>query len=165
MLKDLNCKYTIIGHSEKRINGDTDSDISLKISAAVKNNLKVILCVGENLKEYKKNKSFIKVKKQLYMNLNKNKRYLKNIIIAYEPIWSIGTGIIPDKNYLNNFFFKIKKYLKKEFQTKATVLYGGSVSSKNINQLKNMNLCDGFLIGGASLKYKNFIDIIKKYYN
>ena len=165
MLKDLNCKFVIIGHSEKRFNGDTEQHISQKIGMAVKNNLKVILCVGESLKDYKNNKSFSKVKKQLELSLKKNKKYLKNIIFDYEPIWSIGTGIIPENEYLNNFFLKIKKYLKNEFKIKATVVYGGSVSSKNINVLKNIDLCDGFLIGGASLKHKNFIDIIKKYYN
>ena len=165
MLKDLNCKFVIIGHSEKRSKGDTEQHISEKIGVAAKNNLKVILCVGENLTDYKKNKSFVKVKKQLKLSLMKNKKYLKNIIFAYEPIWSIGTGIIPENEYLNNFFSKIKKYLKIEFKINATVLYGGSVSSKNINELKNIQLCDGFLIGGASLRHKNFIDIIKKYYN
>ena len=132
---------------------------------AVKNNLKVILCVGENLKDYKNNKSFAKVKKQLQLSLKENKKYLNNIIFAYEPVWSIGTGIVPENEYLNNFFSKIKKFLKNEFKINATVIYGGSVSSKNINELKNISLCDGFLIGGASLKHKNFIDIIEKYYN
>ena len=165
LLKDLNCKFTIIGHSERRSLGDTNKDISLKIGMAVKNNLKVILCVGESLNDYKNKKSLIKVKKQLYFNLKQNKKFLKKIIIAYEPIWSIGSGIIPDIKYLNDFFLEIKKFLKNEFKFESTVIYGGSVSAKNINELKNISLCDGFLIGGASLKAKNFIDIIKKYYN
>ena len=165
MLKDLNCKFTIIGHSENRQIGETDNDISIKIGLAVENNLTVILCIGENLKEYKNNQSFSKVKRQLYLNLKKNKKYLNKVIIAYEPIWSIGTGIIPQTDYLNEIFYKIKKYLKKEFNADAILLYGGSVSSKNMHQLKNIHLCDGFLIGGASLKSKNFIDIIKKYYS
>ncbi len=165
MLKDLNCKYTIIGHSEKRFNGDTDHDVNIKIRTAVKNNLKVILCVGESLKEFKNKKSFTKVKKQLNLNLTNNKKILKNIIIAYEPIWSIGTGIIPSNDYLNSFFYKIKDFLKSKFKIKASVIYGGSVSPTNIDDLKKINLCDGFLIGGSSLKHKNFIDIIKKYYN
>ena len=165
MLKDLNCKYTIIGHSEKRSFGDSDQEINIKINMAVKNNLKVILCVGENLNEYKNKNSFTKVKRQLYYALNKNRKHLNNIIIAYEPIWSIGTGVIPNNNYLNSFFYKIKKYLNNEFKFNALLLYGGSVSSKNIKDLKKLNLCDGFLIGGASLKSKNFIDIIKNYYN
>ena len=165
MLQDLKCKFTIVGHSEKRSNGDNDADISRKIQTASKNHIKVILCVGEGLNDFKSKKSFIKVKRQLNLSLKKNKKFLKNIIIAYEPIWSIGTGIIPNNNYLNNFFYKIKKYLNDEFKTKVTVIYGGSVSSNNIDQLKNINLCDGFLIGGASLKSKNFIDIMKKYYS
>jgi triosephosphate isomerase len=165
MLKDLKCKYVIIGHSELRAKGETNLIIKTKIKYALEKNLKIILCVGENLMQYKANKSFQIVKNQLKLVLPKNKKDLRNIIIAYEPIWSIGTGIIPQNKYLNNFFNKISNYLKKDFKFSISLLYGGSVSSKNIKQFVNINKCNGFLIGGASLKSKNFIDIIKKYYN
>ena len=165
MLKDLKCKYVIIGHSELRAKGETNLIIKTKIKYALEKNLKIILCVGENLMQYKANKSFQIVKNQLKLVLPKNKKDLRNIIIAYEPIWSIGTGIIPQNKYLNNFFNKISYYLKKDFKFSISLLYGGSVSSKNIKQFVNINKCNGFLIGGASLKSKNFIDIIKKYYN
>ncbi len=165
MIKDLNVKFTLIGHSEVRSSGETDKDISEKINLASKKGLKVILCIGESLKDFKNKKSFNIVKKQLNLCLKHNKRNLKNVLIAYEPIWSIGTGVVPDNIYLDNFLKKLKKYIKMNFKKNIPLLYGGSVSQKNINHLKNLKLCDGFLVGGASLFSKNFIDIIGKYYN
>ena len=165
MVRQLGCKYAIIGHSEIRNEGETSKDINKKIEFASTKNLKVILCVGETLNEFKNKKSFNKVKSQIYSAFKDNQRHLGNIVIAYEPIWSIGTGIIPKKVYLDSFFKKIKDLIRKDFKKNVPVLYGGSVSSKNISSLKNIDCCDGFLIGGASLKTQNFIDIIKKYYN
>lgn len=165
MIKNLKCNYSIIGHSERRAMGETDKDINIKVKFANQNNLKIILCVGDTYKEFKSKKTFFKVKKQIKSALNKNKKNLNNILIAYEPIWSIGTGKIPAQNFLEDFFSKMKYFLKKEFKINIPILYGGSVSSKNISEFKSLYQCDGFLIGGASLKSKNFIDIIKKYYN
>ena len=165
MIKNLKCNYSIIGHSERRAMGETDKDINIKVKFANQNNLKIILCVGDTYKEFKTKKTFFKVKKQIKSALNKNKKNLNNILIAYEPIWSIGTGKIPTQNFLEDFFSKMKYFLKKEFKINIPILYGGSVSSKNISEFKSLYQCDGFLIGGASLKSKNFIDIIKKYYN
>ncbi len=165
MIKNFDGKFTIIGHSEIRSEGETDKDINLKIALAAKRGLKVILCVGDTLKDFKNKNSLKIVKKQLNLCLKNNKKYLKNILIAYEPIWSIGTGVIAQNIYLEDFLFKLKKYLKLKFKKNIPLLYGGSVSSKNIHDLKKLDLCDGFLIGGASLKSKNFIDIIKNYYN
>ena len=164
MVKELGCKYTIVGHSEIRNEGEKEKDINKKINFASSKNLKAILCVGETLNEFKNKKSFNKVKNQIYSAFKNNKKNLENVVIAYEPIWSIGTGIIPKEAYLNNFFKKIKNLIRKDFKKNIPVLYGGSVSSKNISSLKNIDCCDGFLIGGASLKTQNFIDIIKKYY-
>ena len=89
-----------------------------------------------------------------------------NIIVAYEPIWSIGTGLIPKEVELKNTTVFIKKTLKKIFKSKKTprVLYGGSVDGGNIEELRRIKEIDGFLIGGASKSYKKFIDIIKNYY-
>ena len=164
MVQQLGCRYTIIGHSEIRNKGEKDKDINKKIGFASSKNLKAVLCVGETLNEFKNKKSFKKVKSQIYSALKDNRKNLGSIVIAYEPIWSIGTGIIPKKVYLDNFFKKIKNFIRKDFKKNIPILYGGSVSSKNISSLKNIDCCDGFLIGGASLKAQNFIDIIKKYY-
>ena len=165
MIKDLKCDFTIIGHSEKRASGDTDLKVSKKIEVATNNSLNVILCVGESLNEYKNKKSFSIVKNQLKKALDKNKSKLNKIIIAYEPIWSIGTGLVPSVEYLNSFYDKLSMYLKKDYKKNIPLLYGGSVSSKNIKNFVNIKKCSGFLIGGASLKSKDYIDIIKNYYS
>ena len=159
MLKNVGAKYIIIGHSENRQSGDTDKLINLKIKAAIKSNLKVIFCIGETLKQKRKKITNQVLLKQIKLGLNKIKKK-KDIIIAYEPIWSIGTGFIPKSNELLKTIDIIKKKNKNN-----KVLYGGSVNSKNIQELKSINNIDGFLIGGASQDSKKFIDIIKKTYN
>ena len=159
MLKDVGAKYVIIGHSENRQLGETNKLVNLKIKSALKIGLKVIFCVGETLQEKKKKVTKRVLNKQIKMGLNKI-RQKNDILIAYEPVWSIGTGVIPKQNELIktiDFIKKIEKNLK--------VLYGGSVNSKNIQELKSINNINGFLIGGASQDSKKFIDIIKKTYN
>ncbi len=158
MLKDVGSGYVILGHSENRLFGETDKLINLKIKAALKSGLKVIFCVGEKINEKKRGITKKILNKQIKIGLNgiKNK---KNILIAYEPVWSIGTGLIPKTKEL----FELINFIKRKFK-KYKVLYGGSVNSKNINDLKHINSLDGFLIGGASQDSKKFIDIIKKTY-
>ena len=159
MLKDAGAKYVIIGHSENRLEGETNKLINSKIKNALSAGLKVIFCIGENIKE-KRTKNTKKIlSKQIKFGLNKinNK---KDILIAYEPVWSIGTGIIPKPNDLSETIEFIKNKTKK-----YKVLYGGSVNPENIRKLKSINNIDGFLIGGASQVSKKFIDIIKKTYN
>tara|TARA_B100000963_G_scaffold209923_1_gene182840 strand:- start:522 stop:1259 length:738 start_codon:yes stop_codon:yes gene_type:complete len=159
MLKDVGAKYVIIGHSENRANGETNKLINLKIKSAQKSGLKIIFCIGETIQEKRKKITKKVLEKQLSLGLHKIKNR-KNILIAYEPVWSIGTGIIPKSHeLLDTINFIKKKY--KNFK----VLYGGSVSPKNINEIKSINNIDGFLIGGASQDPKKFIDIIKKTYN
>ena len=159
MLKNVGAKYVIIGHSEVRYSGDTDRLINLKIKNAIQSGLKVIFCIGETLKE-KKSKNTKKVlNKQIKLGLNKIRNKDK-VIIAYEPIWSIGTGIIPKPDELSKIINFIKSKIKDN-----KILYGGSVNPKNINELKSINNIDGYLIGGASQDSKKFIDIIKKTYN
>ena len=165
MIKKLGAKYVIVGHSDNRAEGDTDTMLKNKIFFALKNNLKVVFCIGEN-KRQKLNKSTSQtLKKQLSKVLEK-KFDSKNIIIAYEPIWSIGTGKIPQPSDLSKTIKLIKKVLRNIFRTKKSikVLYGGSVDSFNIAQFRSLNEIDGFLIGGASKSSKNFIDIIRNYY-
>ena len=165
MIKQLGCRYVIIGHSENRAEGETNSLINKKIKSALKNNLKVILCIGETLNEKKRNLTKKILSNQIRKCLEKIKNF-NNLIIAYEPVWSIGTGIIPKNDDLKNNIIYIKKFLKKKLKlNKSKILYGGSVNPKNINDLTNINEIDGFLVGGASQKANKFIDIIKKTFN
>jgi len=159
MLKNVGAKYVIIGHSENREAGENNKLINLKIRSALKSGLKVIFCVGETLKEKRKKITKQVLNKQIKSGLDKIKNK-NNILIAYEPVWSIGSGLIPKSNEL----FNIINFIKKKFKN-YNVLYGGSVNSKNINELKFIDNIDGFLIGGSSQDPKKFIDIIKKTYN
>ena len=164
MIRSIRAKYTLVGHSDNRAEGDTDSMLKAKVQLALKNNLKVIFCIGENKSQKKKNQTFNVLKKQLEKVLQR-KFNKSNVIVAYEPIWSIGTGKTPNQEDLLKTTIHIKKVLKKIFRKSSpAVLYGGSVDSNNINMLREIKEIDGFLIGGASKSSKNFIDIIKNYY-
>ena len=159
MLKNVGAKYVIIGHSENRQAGETNKLINLKIKSALNSGLKVIFCIGESLKEKRKKITKKVLNKQIKIGLNKIKNK-KKIIIAYEPIWSIGTGLIPKSKEL----FETVNFIKRKIKVHK-ILYGGSVNPKNIHELKSINNIDGYLIGGASQESKKFIDIIKKTYN
>ena len=159
MLKNVGAKYVILGHSENRESGETDRLINSKIKAATKSGLKVIFCIGETLGQKRKKITKKILSKQITLGLQKVRKR-KNIVIAYEPVWSIGTGLIPKADDLFNTINFIKKKVRN-----IKVLYGGSVNPKNINELKLIKNIDGFLIGGASQDPKKFIDIIKKTYN
>ena len=162
MIKSIGAKFVIIGHSENRSYGDTDTVINKKIKSSINNGLKVIFCFGETLNQRKKkltnNVLFNQIKKGIFSIKKK-----QNIIFAYEPIWSIGTGAVLKKSDLEMNVRFIKNKLKTKLNvTNPKVIYGGSVNPKNINNLKEINNIDGFLIGGASLDSKKFIDIVKK---
>ena len=162
MIKNLGCKYVIIGHSENRINGDSDEIINIKIKSCLSNNLKVFFCIGENLKQKRDKKTKMILSNQIKKGLSKIKN-IKNIIIAYEPVWSIGTGSILKNSELTENILYIKKIIKKKFKNKdIKILYGGSVNPRNIKNLSEIDQIDGFLIGGASQNSNKFIDIIKK---
>ena len=164
MLKSVGAKYTLVGHSDNRGEGDTDQMLKDKVRYAIKNNLKVVFCIGENKIEKKNKKTLSVLKRQLIQVLEK-KFNRNNIIVAYEPIWSIGTGKIPTAHELKKTTIHIKKVLKGIFKnTSPAVLYGGSVDGSNVEMFKEIKEIDGFLIGGASKTSKKFIDIIKNYY-
>ena len=164
MLKDLGCKYVILGHSENRAAGEKDNNINKKIRSALNKNLKIVFCIGETLKQKRKNVTLSVLKGQINKGLKGVKNY-KNILIAYEPVWSIGTGIIPNDKELEFNVGKIKKLIAQKTKIKLPILYGGSVNNKNINNLKNISGIKGFLVGSASQSSKKFVDIIKKTIN
>ena len=165
LIKVSGAKYVIIGHSENRSSGDTNKIINLKIKSALKKKLKIIFCIGETLIEKKNNKTNSILKAQITAGL-KNIKKNNNIIFAYEPIWSIGTGIIPKKDDLEKQVSIINQIISKTWKlNKPKIIYGGSVNSNNITELKEIRSIKGFLIGGASQKANNFIDIIKKTIN
>ena len=165
MIKKLGAKYVIIGHSENRSNGETNTEINKKIHSAILNNLNVIFCIGENLFEKKNKKTNKILKQQIDLGLKKIKK-IDKIIFAYEPVWSIGTGKVLTNKELTKQVINIKKIIKNKFKNQKTkIIYGGSVNNQNINNLKQIKEINGFLIGGASQNSKKFIDIIKKTIN
>ena len=165
MLKKTGAEFIILGHSENRSTGETNQLIKKKIASSLNVKLNIIFCIGESLVEKKGGKTFSVLKKQIGSTLT-SKFNSNKIIIAYEPIWSIGTNKIPKINNLKKIFKFIKSELAKIYKTKKhpKILYGGSVNSKNVNLFSSISEIDGFLIGGASQSSKKFIDIIKNYY-
>ena len=165
MLKKMGAEYIILGHSENRSEGETAQLIKKKIVSALNQKLNIIFCIGETYKDKERGRTFSVIRKQIKSSLEK--KFNKNkIILAYEPVWSIGTNKIPNIKDLQAVIKFIKNDFKKIFKTRKfpRVLYGGSVNSKNIKSLSTVAEIDGFLIGGASQSAKKFIDIIKKYY-
>ena len=165
MLKTINCQYVILGHSERRIyQKETSQELNLKIQSAIKSNLTVIYCIGEKLEEIKKRN--IILKKQL-SSLPK-KIDPKKIIIAYEPVWAIGTGKVPSLDDINKIHVKIRHILSNlvslRFSKHVSILYGGSVNAVNSVDILNLDHVDGALVGGASLKSKEFCKIIDSYH-
>ena len=165
MLKEIGAEYVILGHSENRSNGESISLIKKKIENSLNQKLSVIFCIGETLKEKKEKKTFSVLRKQINGSIGKRIN-INRIIIAYEPVWSIGTGKIPSEHDLTKTFKFIKNELKKNFRVKKlpALLYGGSVNDKNIGIFSSISEIDGFLVGTASRSPKKFIDIIKNYY-
>ena len=164
MLSSINLRFAIVGHSERRtFHKETDLLIFQKVEMLLKHGITPIFCCGESLSDRESKNHFNVVKSQLSQILsNLSSEEFSKIVIAYEPVWAIGTGKIPKLDDLKNNIM----YIKKKFQKKSIkVLYGGSVNGKNINDLKKISLIDGFLIGGESRDPNKFIDIIKKTYN
>jgi len=165
MIKKTGVNYIIIGHSENRASGETNKIIKTKVSLALKNNFNIIFCIGENKKE-KRDKQTLTVLRKQITNIFKKQYNFKKIIIAYEPIWSIGSGKVPSSLELKKITIALKKFVKQRYKInyQPKFLYGGSVDKKIIHVFKNIDELDGFLIGGASKSSKNFIDIIKNFY-
>ena len=161
-LSSIGVKYTIVGHSERRIKlKESNLDINKKIKSALKANLKVILCIGETKEELDLLKKDIVLKRQIRDALI-DIDDISIIIIAYEPVWSIGTNKIPGNEELISTVKYIKDIIYKSYKKNIKVLYGGSIKENNILQLKNIEELDGFLIGSASIDPIQFTQIINK---
>ncbi len=163
-LKNLNVKYVIIGHSERRqYLGETDEMIAKKLKAVLEARLSPILCIGETKEEREAEKTAEILKHQLKNDL-KDTPQANKLIIAYEPIWAIGTGNFCEADEaLSNLLFIKKQLLKlfpKNLAEKIKILYGGSVDSKNAKAYIDVGF-DGLLVGGASLKAGEFVKILK----
>lgn len=165
MLKEIGCEYVIVGHSERRINlGETDQMINQKIKAASVHSLKPILCVGESESEREKNKTLEIVERQLNLALD-GVNDSTELIIAYEPVWAVGSGETPDPADANDVSRYLKQIIGKRYpeQDKESVkiLYGGSVNAENVNSFVCQKEISGALVGEASVDSDEFIKIIK----
>lgn len=158
-LKSFGVEYCIIGHSERRKDQkETNEDIANKMKRLFDCEITPILCVGETKEERENNKEKEIIKEELEIAFSKiDSKNIKKVIIAYEPIWSIGTGIIPTNEQINNIFKFIKEIYKDN-----KVLYGGSANENNIETLKKCKEIDGYLLGGLSLKPVNLNDFVNK---
>lgn len=166
MLLDQQVNFVIIGHSERRqIFKETDDQINKKISKAIEKGLRPIFCVGETLEEREEEKAFEVVKKQLIYGLkNISQGDVTRVIIAYEPVWAIGTGKTAspqDANEMASFIRKtINDLYTEEVSEELIIQYGGSVKPGNVEEIMNQTDIDGALVGGASLEAKDFIKIV-----
>jgi len=165
MLASAGCRYTILGHSERRqYYGETDEKLVEKVKLALENNLDVILCVGENLEEREAGKHFDVVKTQVENVLYKfDEEVMSHIVIAYEPVWAIGTGKTATAEQAEEIHACIRNVIEAKFGKKVaddmTILYGGSCKPSNAKELFAQPDIDGGLIGGAALKADDFIQI------
>lgn len=167
MLFDIGIKTVIIGHSERReYFAETDEILSEKVNTALKNDLEVIFCFGEKWEDRKSEDHFNVVERQLKNALfNLQAKEFKNIILAYEPVWAIGTGQTATANQAQEMHNFVRKLLVKQYNEKVAnsipILYGGSVKPSNAKEIFDKPDVDGGLIGGASLKAEDFTEIIK----
>ncbi len=166
MLKSIGVEYVIIGHSERRqYFAETDETVNKKIKSAFANNLKPIVCVGETLEERETGKAIEKITQQTRLALEGlEPEQVKNTIIAYEPIWAIGTGKTATSDDANNAIKKIREEISKIYGNNIAecviIQYGGSVKSSNAKELFTKSDIDGGLVGGASLKADEFAKIV-----
>jgi triosephosphate isomerase len=167
MLKDTGCKFVIIGHSERRqFFGETNETVHKKICAALDNSLIPIMCIGENLTERQEGITFTVIKEQLESGLkNLDADKVKEIIIAYEPVWAIGTGKVATPAQAQEAHKYIRGLLSKNYGSSLSqdirIQYGGSVKPDNIKELMAQEDIDGALVGGASLNADSFTEIIR----
>ena len=160
MLKDIGCKYVILGHSERRADhGEKDADVKAKAEAAIAAGLTAIVCIGETLAQRDKNQTLAVNRRQLKGSLPEGAT-AKNTVVAYEPVWAIGTGRTATPEQAQEVHAAIRaelvKLLGEEEGNKVRILYGGSMNPKNAKELMAQPDVDGGLIGGAALKPEDF---------
>ncbi|MCS7083946.1 MAG: triose-phosphate isomerase [Aquificaceae bacterium] len=164
MLKELNVSLALVGHSERRqIFGESNELIGKKLSAALKAGIEPVLCIGESLEERQAGVAFEVIKSQLRLALG-NVDKLKSLIIAYEPIWAIGSGnpaSPEDAEKMHGFIKETVKSILESSELSVKVLYGGSVNLENAGEFLKMPNVDGLLVGGASLDPAKFAKIVK----
>ena len=166
MLKSINCEYVIIGHSERRqYFNETDEIVNKKVKAAFTNDLKPIVCVGETLKQREEKIEYDVITSQIEKALDGlDANQIEKIIIAYEPIWAIGTGKTATKEDANEMAKKIREKISKmygqDIGNRVIIQYGGSMKPSNAKELLEQSDIDGGLIGGASLVAKDFAYIV-----
>lgn len=149
-VKSMGAKYVIVGHSERRIyRHEINIDFINKINNAVENGLNVIYCIGETLNEKENGRTYEVLEKQISEVLNNVE--IKNIMIAYEPVWAIGTGKVPETDEIKENIKFINDIIMEKYEEKLDILYGGSVNDTNIGELCTIKGLNGFLVGGASL--------------
>lgn len=168
MLKDAGCRFVIVGHSERRgYFSETNEGVNKKTKAALRAELTPIVCVGERLEERDKGATFDVVLDHLNGALNGLTRdEIPKIIIAYEPVWAIGTGRTATIQQAEEVHSFIRNYLKEKYNgdisQNVRILYGGSVKPDNVRELVKQEDIDGALVGGASLELNSFMEIVKK---
>jgi triosephosphate isomerase len=168
MLKEAGCSHVIVGHSERRqLFGETDDTVSRRISAALRNDLVPIFCLGETIEEREAGRTFDVVRSQLTGGLaGIRPSDLERLIIAYEPVWAIGTGLTATPAQAQEAHAFLRKELSalfgQAFAAEVRILYGGSVKPSNARELMECEDVDGGLVGGASLKAEDFLGIIRE---
>ena len=166
MLKDLGCKYVILGHSERRqILGETNEQVNQKILAALQADLLPILCVGETLEERQAEQTQQVVRQQIEGSLaGLTQDQMSQVVIAYEPVWAIGTGQVATPDQAEEVHADLRRLLESRYNSQVAsnvrIQYGGSVKPDNAGQLLTKGNIDGALVGGASLKAESFLGIL-----
>ena len=161
MLKSIGVTYSIIGHSERRKYYGDSNLVNDKLNRLLEEGITPVICIGESKEERENNKTIDVLKEEIdtvFKNIVPNS--LNSVIIAYEPIWSIGTGIIPTNTEIEETISYIKSYIKDNYDNELKVLYGGSVNNNCINNLESIGVIDGYLVGGCSIKKDDFNQLI-----
>jgi triosephosphate isomerase len=169
MLSSIGIKTTIIGHSERReYFNETHEILKNKVDTSLKNSINIIFCFGEELKDRKNNNHFTIISNQISESLfHLSSSDWDNIILAYEPVWAIGTGETASSDQVQEMHSFIRNFIAQKYSTdlaqKISILYGGSVKPNNAKEIFSMEDVDGGLIGGASLKSKDFFSIVNSF--